>query len=161
MKRYNRIFAKMEYTHFCETFVPRSVCFLHVTHLGVVYTWRWNRLLGFAAGHPSLQFLMGKLQGHQPGTTNHQCFAPLILERFLVAQQWWGHFPVTPCSWQVFPLGAVFRVSCSVPSTCPSSSARVKSSPSQPPLPALWLLSLGSLLSYCVPQKESCWQPHS
>ena len=29
---------------------------------------------------------MGQLQGHQPETTIHQRFAPLILERLLVAE---------------------------------------------------------------------------
>ncbi len=42
---------------------------------------------------------MGQLQDHQPGTTIHQGFTPLILERLLVAEQWQGRLPVTPCSW--------------------------------------------------------------
>lgn len=52
-------------------------------------------------------------------------------------EQWQGRLPVTPCSWYVFPPAAVDRVSCSLPSTCPSSSARTKSCLFQPTLPVL------------------------
>lgn len=78
----------------------------------LTYSWRTGRcnfLLGIAAcptsssAHGSAAGLT-TVQCHQPGTTNHQRFAPLILERPLVAEQWQGRLPATPAASCLYPL---------------------------------------------------------